>query len=81
MELLWDFAYQLPTLVMCDMLGLEDTADADNMARLTRAVAQSFIVFETRRLTGHAGCRFADGLPEQFFGAVYDRKKPTRRMT
>jgi cytochrome P450 len=78
MELLWDFAYQLPTLVMCDMLGLEEhERTPDNMARLTRAVAQSFIVFETRRLTD-AELQAADAQMDylnEFFGAVYDRKK------
>jgi cytochrome P450 len=78
MELLWDFAYQLPTLVMCDMLGLEEyERTPDNMARLTTAVAQSFIVFETRRLTD-AELQAADSQMDylnEFFGAVYDRKK------
>ena len=50
-ELLWDFAYQLPTLVMCDMLGLEgEERSPESLARLTRAVAESFIGFETRAL-------------------------------
>ncbi len=43
-ELLWDFAYQLPTLVMCDMLGLEgEERSPASLAQLTRAVAESFI--------------------------------------
>ena len=76
-ELLWDFAYQLPTLVMCDMLGLEgEERSPANLARLTRAVAESFIVFETRALEPELLAQ-ADAQMDflnDFFGRLYDRK-------
>lgn len=78
MEVLWDFAYQLPTLVMCDMLGLEESERTpDNLARLTRAVAESFIVFETRVLTD-AELANADAQMDYlnaFFGELYERRR------
>jgi hypothetical protein len=78
MEVLWDFAYQLPTLVMCDMLGLEESERTPgNLARLTQAVAESFIVFETRVLTD-AELANANAQMEYlnaFFGALYERRK------
>jgi cytochrome P450 len=77
MEVLWDFAYQLPTLVMCDMLGLEEGERTPaNLQRLTQAVADSFIVFETRPLA-EAELARADAQMDylnDFFGALYDRK-------
>ena len=76
-ELLWDFAYQLPTLVMCDMLGLEgEERSPESLARLTRAVAESFIVFETRALEPELLAQ-ADAQMDflnDFFGRIYDRK-------
>jgi cytochrome P450 len=76
-ELLWDFAYQLPTLVMCDMLGLEgEDRSPESLAKLTRAVAESFIVFETRALEAELLAQ-ADAQMDylnQFFGRIYDRK-------
>jgi len=78
MEVLWDFAYQLPTLVMCDMLGLEETERTpQTLARLTRAVADSFIVFETRVLTD-AELALADeqiDFLQDYFGHLYDRRR------
>jgi hypothetical protein len=77
-ELLWDFAYQLPTLVMCDMLGLEgEERSLASLARLTRAVAESFIVFETRALEPELLAQ-ADAQMDflnDFFGRIYDRKR------
>jgi cytochrome P450 len=77
-ELLWDFAYQLPTLVMCDMLGLEgDERSPESLAKLTRAVAESFIVFETRALPADLLAQ-ADAQMDylnEFFGRIYDRKQ------
>jgi cytochrome P450 len=77
-ELLWDFAYQLPTLVMCDMLGLEgEERSPASLAQLTRAVAESFIVFETRALEPELLAQ-ADAQMDflnDFFGRIYDRKR------
>jgi cytochrome P450 len=77
-ELLWDFAYQLPTLVMCDMLGLEgDERSPASLAKLTRAVAESFIVFETRALPAEilANADAQMDYLNEFFGRLYDRKQ------
>lgn len=76
-ELLWDFAYQLPTLVMCDMLGLEgEERSPASLAKLTRAVAESFIVFETRALPDDilANADAQMDYLNDFFGRLYDRK-------
>jgi cytochrome P450 len=77
-ELLRDFAYPLPTLVMCDMLGLEgEERSPETLQRLTQAVAESFIVFETRALEPELLAR-ADAQMDylnDFFGRLYDRKR------
>ena len=78
MEVLWDFAYQLPTLVMCDMLGLEESERTpENLARLTKAVAESFIVFETRVLSDAelANANAQMDYLNAFFGELYERRK------
>ena len=77
MEVLSEFAYQLPTLVMCDMLGVEEEERTpERMATLTRAVADSFLVFETRALTD-AELKLANSQMDylyDYFGAVFDRR-------
>ena len=77
MEVLKDFAYQLPTLVMCDMLGVEEEdRTPERMTALTRAIADAFIVFETRALTP-AEMSLANSQMEflyEYFGAVFDRR-------
>ena len=45
-----DFAYLFPTLVMCDMLGMEEGEFLGLLAELNQAVADTFPVFETRAL-------------------------------
>lgn len=45
------FAYRFPTLVMCDMLGLEEHEFSDELlTQLNQAIADTFPVFETRAL-------------------------------
>jgi len=77
-EVLSDFAYQLPTLVMCDMLGVEESERTpEMMSALTRAIADSFLVFETRALT-EAELANADRQMDflyDFFGSVFDRRR------
>jgi len=47
-----EFAYQFPTKVMCDMLGMSDEDyPADLLLKLNQAIADSFTVFETRALS------------------------------
>ena len=44
-----DFAYHFPTRVMCDMLGMSDEEyPPELLLKLNQAIADSFIVFETR---------------------------------
>lgn len=47
-----EFAYKFPTLVMCDMLGMKDEDyPSDLLLKLNQAIADTFIVFETRALS------------------------------
>ncbi|MEH6610264.1 MAG: cytochrome P450 [Halioglobus sp.] len=47
-----EFAYQFPTKVMCDMLGMSDEEyPAELLLKLNQAIADSFVVFETRALS------------------------------
>lgn len=49
MEVIQQFAYKFPTLVMCDMLGLSPEEASDTiLAQLNQAISDSFIVFEMR---------------------------------
>ena len=46
------FAYKFPTLVMCDMLGISEQEYSDEVfLALNQAIADSFVVFETRALS------------------------------
>ncbi len=75
MEVLKDFAYQLPTRVMCDMLGVEEAERTpEAMQALTQAIADSFIVFETRALS-NAKLQRADEQMDflyDYFGAGFE---------
>ncbi|GLR46664.1 cytochrome P450 [Sphingomonas astaxanthinifaciens] len=78
MELIHDFAYRLPTLVMCDMLGIsEEEADDALLAKLNQAIADSFLVLEMRALPpGELALanRQIDYL-EEFFGGIFERRR------
>lgn len=82
MELIHDFAYRLPTLVMCDMLGIgADEAGDDLLDRLNQAIADTFLVFEMRALKP-AELELADrqmSFLEDFFNAVFDRRRAAPR--
>ena len=82
MELIHDFAYRLPTLVMCDMLGIgRDEADDDLLDKLNQAIADTFLVFEMRALKP-AELELADrqmSFLEDFFNAVFDRRRVAPR--
>lgn len=79
MELIQDFAYKVPTLVMCDMLGIRDDEYSDALLKdLTQAIADSFIVFETRPLppeTLALADRQMDFLVEYFTDLLDRRRK------
>lgn len=82
MELIHDFAYRLPTLVMCDMLGIgADEAGDELLDKLNRAIADTFLVFEMRALKP-AELDLADRqmtFLENFFNAVFDRRRAEPR--
>lgn len=78
MELIHDFAYRLPTLVMCNMLGIgEDEADDALLDQLNQAIADSFLVLEMRPLDADElalANRQIDFL-ESFFKSIFDRRR------
>ena len=77
-DVVTDLAYPLPTLVMFDMLGVEESERTPAaLARLTRAIADAFLVFETRVLSAAElalANRQMDYLYE-YFGALFDRRR------
>ena len=82
MEVIHEFAYRFPTLVMCDMLGLSpEEASDDVLAALNQAISDSFVVFEMRAFSeaelGHAN-RQMDFLMD-FFGAVFAERRRAPR--
>lgn len=78
MEVIHQFAYRFPTLVMCDMLGLSPEEASDEvLAALNQAIADSFVVFEMRAFSpGELGLanRQMDFLQE-FFGKVFAARR------
>lgn len=78
MEVLSEFAYLLPTLVMCDMLGVDESERTpEAIAQLTQAVADAFLVFETRALSDAEltlANRQMDHLYD-YFGELYARRE------
>jgi len=82
MELIHDFAYRLPTLVMCHMLGIDESeADDALLDRLNQAIADSFLVLEMRALNGEElalANRQIDFL-EEFFQSIFERRRAQPR--
>ena len=73
-----DFAYQFPTRVMCDMLGMSDEEyPPELLLKLNQAIADSFIVFETRALS-QAELDRADS-QMRFLTSVFDELFARRR--
>ena len=72
------FAYLFPTLVMCDMLGLEeDEFSEELLLQLNQAVADTFPVFETRALAKEElalANRQMDFLTD-FFDELFERRR------
>lgn len=78
MEVIHQFAYKFPTLVMCDMLGLspEEASDAV-LAQLNQAIADAFVVFEMRAFPD-AVLALADSqilFLEDFFGQIFAARR------
>lgn len=74
-DLITEFAYRLPVMVMCDMLGVD--ADHPELPAVVNAIAESFIVFEARQLTEkelHVANREIE-LLEDFFGRLFAERK------
>ena len=74
-DLISDFAYRLPVMVMCDMLGIDQ--DDSRLPEIINAIAQSFIVFEPRTLSG-AELTLANGEMdklEAFFTDLFERRR------
>jgi cytochrome P450 len=82
MELIHDFAYKLPTLVMCDMLGIgEDEASDALLSELNQAISDSFLVLDMRALTPDE-LALADRqilFLENFFGGIFDSRERAPR--
>lgn len=77
-DVIRDLAYPLPTLVMFDMLGVEEAERTpEALARLTRAVAEAFMVFETRVLSPEELARANSQMDYlyEYFGALFDRRR------
>ena len=48
-ELMTQFAYQLPVMVICELMGID--CQTPKMAGLIAAIPEAFVVFEARKLT------------------------------
>ncbi|WP_226895827.1 cytochrome P450 [Polymorphobacter sp. PAMC 29334] len=78
MEAIHDFAYRLPTLVMCDMLGItEDEASDTLLSQLNLAIAESFLVFGMEALPPAILARADRQMEflENFFQSIFDRRR------
>ena len=73
-----DFAYLFPTLVMCDMLGLDEQEYSEELLfKLNQAIADTFPVFETRSLSP-AELALADSQMDYltgFFDDLFERRR------
>jgi cytochrome P450 len=78
MEVIHQFAYRFPTLVMCDMLGLSPEEASDEvLAALNQAIADAFVVFEMRAFEPEVlalANRQIDFL-EDFFGQIFAARR------
>ncbi len=78
MDVIHDFAYRLPTRVMCDMLGLDDEEAPESvLQQLNQAIAEAFLVFGMEALPADILAR-ADRqmvFMEDFFAGVFARRR------
>lgn len=78
MDAIHDFAYRLPTRVMCDMLGISDEeAPAAVLEQLNQAIAEAFLVFGMEALPAEILDR-ADRqmlFMEEFFGRIFANRR------
>ncbi|WP_373086786.1 cytochrome P450 [Sneathiella sp.] len=74
-DIIANFAYKLPVLVMCDMLGV--APDDERLDLVIDAIAKSFIVFEARALSDKE-LAVADreiAFLEEFFGELFEKRR------
>ncbi len=78
MDAIHDFAYRLPTRVMCDMLGISDAeAPPAVLEQLNQAIAEAFLVFGMEALPPEILAR-ADRqmlFMEDFFGQIFANRR------
>ena len=78
MEVIHQFAYKFPTLVMCDMLGLSPEEASDEvLGQLNQAIADAFVVFEMRAFPPDV-LALADSqieFLESFFGKIFAARR------
>ena len=78
MDAIHDFAYRLPTRVMCDMLGISDVeAPPAVLEQLNQAIAEAFLVFGMEALPPEILAR-ADRqmlFMEDFFGQIFANRR------
>ena len=73
-ELMTQFAYQLPVMVICELMGID--YQTPKMAELIAAIPEAFVVFEARKLTEHeltTANRRIDELEAFFLAEFEDR--------
>jgi hypothetical protein len=71
-DLMTQFAYQLPVMVICELMGID--YHTPEMVELIAAIPEAFVVFEARKLTEQelaTANRRIDEL-EAFFGAEFE---------
>jgi hypothetical protein len=74
-DIISSFAYKLPVLVMCDMLGV--AGDDDRLDQIIEAIAKSFIIFEARALSSDE-LETADreiAFLESFFEELFEQRR------
>lgn len=74
-DIIANFAYKLPVLVMCDMLGV--APDDERLDLVIDAIAKSFIIFEARALSDNE-LAVADreiAFLEEFFGELFEKRR------
>ena len=78
MEAIHDFTYRLPTLVMCDMLGIaEDEASDSRLSQLNLAISESFLMFGLEALPPDILARADRQMEflETFFKSIFDQRR------
>lgn len=74
-DIIASFAYKLPVLVMCDMLGV--AGDDPRLGQVIAAIAKSFIIFEARALSAEE-LETADreiAFLESFFEELFEQRR------